>query len=440
VSSDVRKIEKYEIEQMKNCEQSKIRHEQAVKILVGGVNSPVRSFKRVGGSPLWAKRAEAQYLWDVDGHKYVDFVMSYGPHLFGHAHPKIKEAVTRALENSSCFGMSSEGELEWAELLLKRLPGAEKIRAMSSGTEACMTAVRLARGITGRDIIVKCAGHYHGHGDALLVDAGSGVATLSTDAAPDSAGLSKSQCALARVVQFNDVAQLENLFKKEGSGIACFILEPIMGNMGVVPPELNYLRKAHELCSKHGALLIFDEVMTGLRVHQHSAQGLYDIKPDLTTLGKIVGGGLPLSALAGPAKFMDQLAPLGPVYQAGTLSGNPLSVAAGIAMLKLLDDENPYQKLEKTNSTLESLVNEKAKHLPLTTNRVGSMISFFFRKEPVKNAADARAVDYELFNKFFWALLEEGIMIPPSPFEACFVSTAHTTGDFKGFGRVLAKL
>ncbi len=416
-----------------NLEKSKALHERAQKSLVGGVNSPVRSFKRVGASPILAARAQGAYLFDVDANKYVDFVMSYGPHLFGHAHPKISEAIKKASENSTCFGMTSEGELEWAELLLKRLPGSEKVRAMSTGTEACATAIRLARGITKRDLVVKFSGHYHGHVDSLMVDSGSGLATLSETAVADSLGIPEALSQLARVLEFNNVGQLEKLFASEGKKIACLILEPIMGNMGVVPPDPLFLKACREMCTQHQSLLIFDEVMTGLRVHRNSAQGRFGIVPDLTTLGKIIGGGLPLAALAGPAKYMDHLAPLGGVYQAGTLSGNPLSVAAGIAMLKLIDAEDPYPKLEEIGQTIEAQFTEKAKSkkIPIRIERVGSMLSLYFREGAVRNAIDCRAIDEGRFKRFFSAMLEAGFMIPPSPFEAWFLATAHAELSFE---------
>ena len=412
---------------MIHLEKSAQLFERAKKSLVGGVNSPVRSFRRVGGSPILATHGLGPHLWDVDGRRYVDFVMSYGPHLFGHAHPAITAAVTEAIAGSACLGLTSEGEIEWAESVLKRLPGAEKVRAVSTGTEACSTAIRLARGYTGRNVIVKCAGHYHGHVDSLLVDGGSGLATLSSSAVPDSKGLPEALTNLSRVIEFNNAASAEKLFASDGASIAALILEPIMGNMGVVPPSVPFLKKLRELCTQHGALLIFDEVMTGLRVHKLSAQGRYGIQPDLTCLGKVVGGGLPLAAVAGPAKIMDTLAPLGPVYQAGTLSGNPVSIAAGLAMLKLIDTEEPYALLEAIGSQMEELVAECAAgaKIPLRIERVGSMISFYFREGPVRNSNDCRAVDEKRFNAFFWGMIEAGYMLPPSPFEACFLSTAH---------------
>ncbi|MBS1986167.1 MAG: glutamate-1-semialdehyde 2,1-aminomutase [Bdellovibrionales bacterium] len=402
-------------------------NERAKRVLVGGVNSPVRSFKRVGGHPIFAKDGDGAFLRDVDGNSYIDLVMSYGPHLFGHAHPSIVEAVAKAVRGSSCLGMSSEGECAWAEKLVARIPGAEKARALSTGTEACATAIRLARGIAGREMIVKFSGHYHGHVDSLLFDSGSGVATLSMDSVPESKGLPAALAALTKSLTFNDEQSVEDFFKKHGTQVAAVILEPIMGNMGVVPPQASFLKTLRRLCDQHGAMLIFDEVMTGLRVHKHSAQGLYGIVPDLTTLGKIVGGGMPLSAVAGAAKFMDHLAPLGGVYQAGTLSGNPVSIAAGIAMLDLIDAQNPYDRLEKVGKRFEDCFYRAAadKKVELRIERVGSMISFYFRGQPVRNADDCRNSNLDLFTKFFWAMIEEGFMMPPSPFEACFLSTAH---------------
>lgn len=405
--------------------------ERAKKSLIGGVNSPVRSFKRVGGHPIFASHGEGPYVFDADQNRYIDFVMSYGPHLFGHAHPAIVDAVTKAIKKSPCLGMSSEAEIEWAELFLAKVPGAEKVRAVSTGTEATTTAIRLARGINGRPLIVKFAGHYHGHVDSLLVDSGSGVATLNTQAVADSKGLPEALTALSRVLPFNDIAAAEALFKAEGGKISGVILETVMGNMGVVPPKVEFLKKLRELCDTHGALLICDEVMTGFRVGPNSAQGRYGIRPDLSCFGKICGGGLPLAAITGPAKYMDHLAPLGPVYQAGTLSGNPVSISAGIAMLKLLRDQNPYEELEALGKKVEGIFYDVAesRKINIRIERVGSMFSVYFRKDPVTNAADCRAVNEKQFNEYFWGMLDEGIMLPPSPFEAYFLATAHSAID-----------
>lgn len=417
---------------MTNITKSEAAFGRALKTLVGGVNSPVRSFRRVGGTPIFMSQAAGEKIWDLDGNEYIDFVMSYGPHLFGHAHPAITEAVMDAVKKSPCFGFSSLGEVEWAETVAEVFGRPLMVRAMSTGTEATMTAVRLARGITGRDVIVKFSGHYHGHVDSLLVDAGSGVATLSDEAVPECAGVPKSLAALARVLPFNDSEAARALFAKEGSKIAAVIVEPIMGNMGVVPPVPGFLKVLRDLCTSHGNLLILDEVMTGFRVHTQSAQGLYGVVPDLTCFGKIVGGGMPLSALVGPPEFMKQLAPEGPVYQAGTLSGNPVSIAAGQAMLKLIKESNPYPQLEKITSRFAHVLRDAAHaaQVAIDVQQVGSMISVFFRSEKTTNAVDARDVDMNKFNAYFRGLLAEGILIPPSPFEAYFVSTAHEATVF----------
>lgn len=408
-------------------EKSEQIFEKAKKVLVGGVNSPVRSFAGVGGKPVIAKKANGVYLWDADDNQYIDFVMSYGPHLFGHAHPHIVSAATEALLNSSCLGMTSEAEVIWAEKVLAPFPYYNKVRALNSGTEATMTALRLARGYTGRDIVVKFAGHYHGHLDSLLVDAGSGMATLSSKTVASSKGVPEALASLARVLPFNDEEKLEELFKAEGDKVSSLILEPIVGNMGVIPPSDGFLQKCREMCTKYGALLIFDEVMTGFRVGEKSTQGLYNVQPDLSCFGKIVGGGLPLSALMGPDEIMNHLSPLGDVYQAGTLSGNPVAISAGIAMLELIENEKPYPALEQWGDRFATLLTEKASNadIPIRVQRVGAMLSVFFRNEFVRNADEAREINREQFNAFFWALVEQGIMIPPSPFEAWFISTEH---------------
>jgi glutamate-1-semialdehyde 2,1-aminomutase len=407
--------------------ESKEWHRRASEVLVGGVNSPVRSFKRVGGQPVLASHGDGPFLWDVDGNRYIDLVMSYGPHLYGHRHPMILDAIGNSLSQSTALGFSTKNEVLWAEAMLRRFPKGHKVRAMSTGTEACATAVRLARGVTGRDKILKCAGHYHGHVDSLLVDSGSGLATLSSQPVADSKGLPSTLVNLSRVVEFNDDLALRRVFEQEGSEIAGFILEPIMGNMGVIPPSASYLKLAREMCTKYGALLIFDEVMTGFRVASNSAQGLFGVVPDLSTFGKVVGGGLPVSALVGRAEIMDALAPLGGVYQAGTLSGHGTGIAAGMGMLRLLEQDPPYETLEQVSLKIHGAFEEAAKCLekPIRVQRVGSMISFFCRKDSVQNAADARDVDEAFYRRLFWSLLEEGVLLPPSPFEACFLSVAH---------------
>jgi glutamate-1-semialdehyde 2,1-aminomutase len=431
-----------------NIESSKKIFQASQKVLVGGVNSPVRSFKRVGGDPIVLQSGAGAFVHDVDKNKYCDLVMGYGPHLFGHAHPKIVEHVTKSLRGSTGYGFLTPDEVSWAERVLKLFPSSEKVRVTSSGTEATSTAIRLARGYTGREIIVKFAGHYNGHVDSLMVDSGSGLATLAEGTATaDSKGLPDSLIALSRVTPFNDISSLQNLFSKEGDKIAAIIMEPVMGNMGVVPPNVEFLKACRSLTQKHGALLIFDEVMTGLRVAKMSAQGRYDVKPDLTCLAKIVGGGLPLGAILGAGKIMDTLAPLGPVYQAGTFSGNPVSISAGLGMLELIEKENPYSRLEDLGQWLESvIVNEAEKNkLEVRVERVGSMISTYFRSGAVVNAEDCKNVRQDRFKTFFWALVEEGVLIPPSPFEAYFLSTAHDNVQVKdllakAFSNALAKV
>lgn len=407
--------------------QSQQTHEKALRKLVGGVNSPVRSFSRVGGTPILGRRAKGSFLWDLDDNKYLDLVMSYGPHLMGHAYEPIVSKVEEILDQGFCWGLSSEAELQWAEEICRRLPSIEKVRAMSTGTEACMTAVRLARGYTHRDIILKCSGHYHGHVDALMVDSGSGIATLSESPNPDSAGLTSGVIKDTRVIPFNDVLALEKAFEAFGDKIAGFILEPVMGNMGVIPGSQEFLNRARELTQKHGSVLIFDEVMTGFRVHPQSCQGLYNIVPDLTCLGKIVGGGLPLSALGGKENIMNALAPLGKVYQAGTLSGNPISIGAGIAMLQSIEKEDPYLELEELGRKVEKAfyaAANKAK-VDIVLQRVASMFSVFFRKDPVQNAEQSRQINYKHFTSYFWSMAEEGILLPPSPFESYFLAKPH---------------
>lgn len=399
----------------------------AQKVFVGGVNSPVRSFKRVGGNPIIAKSAKGAFIVDVEGKKYLDLVMSYGPHLFGHHYEPILAALSENIQNGLCFGMTSEKEILWGEKLLSFLPANWKVRALSSGTEACMSAIRLARGHTDREIIVKCSGHYHGHVDSLLFDAGSGVASLSEDAEPDSAGLPKALAEVLKVIPFNNVQALQKVFDDFGAQIAAIIFEPVMGNMGVVLPEKEFLEKARELTQKHKALLIFDEVMTGFRVAKNSSHGRFGVTPDILCFGKIVGGGLPLAALAAPKEILETLAPIGKVYQAGTLSGNPLAVSAGFVMLSEIERVNPYPELEKLGQELEDVIKNAAtkKGIEVSVLRCGSMLSTHFRKDAPKNAADTRDIDYEMFNRYFWKAIERGIMLPPSPFEAYFLSMAH---------------
>ena len=396
--------------------------ERALKRIPGGVNSPVRAFRSVGGKPVFISRGDGARIWDVDGNEYIDYVGSWGPLLFGHRSPEVAAALERVLSTGTSFGAPTEREVELAELICRLVPSIEKVRLVNSGTEATMAAIRLARGFTGRDRIVKFDGCYHGHGDSLLVKAGSGVATLGL---PDSPGVPQALAALTTVLPFNDVNALEREFSGHGSEIACVIVEPVVGNMGCVPPRSGYLQALREVTSKSGALLLFDEVMTGFRVAAGGAQELYGIHPDLTTLGKVIGGGLPVGAYGGRADIMDRVAPAGPVYQAGTLSGNPLAVAAGLAMLQRIEKEEPYSKLEVLGSRLEAGL-----RLPgVRVNRVGSMFTVFFTEKDVVDFDTAKSCDTRRFNAYFESMLRQGVYLPPSQFEAAFISAAHTVED-----------
>lgn len=397
---------------------------EASEILVGGVNSPVRAFRGVGGDPFFVKAGKGAQIWDVDGNTYIDYVMSWGPLLFGHASSKIVRAVKKSAIHGTSFGIPTENETYLAKLIQKAFPAMEKIRLVSSGTEATMSAIRLARGYTGKDLIIKFDGGYHGHGDSLLVQAGSGVATLSQ---PDSAGVPADFAKHTLSLPYNQIEAVKAAFQSHVGEIAGVIIEPVAGNMGCVTPLDGYLQELRELCTQYGVVLILDEVMTGFRVAWGGAQQRYGIAPDITTLGKIVGGGMPLAAYGGKKEIMDKVAPLGSVYQAGTLSGNPISVAAGIAMLKMASDPQVYRKLEyKTQFLGKSILELAAKsHIPVTLNRVGSMFTLFFHEGPVTDYASAKKSDTARYAKFFHAMLEEGIYLAPSQFECGFVSLAH---------------
>jgi glutamate-1-semialdehyde 2,1-aminomutase len=397
---------------------------RAIQLIPGGVNSPVRAFRSVGGQPLFIARGDGSRIWDVDGGEYIDYVGSWGPLLFGHRPPEVLTALEEVLKIGTSFGAPTEGEVELAELICTLVPSIEKVRLVNSGTEATMAAIRLARGFTGRDRIVKFDGCYHGHGDSLLVKAGSGVATLGL---PDSPGVPASLAQLTTVLPFNDVDALEKEFKAHGPGIACVIVEPIAGNMGCVPPKPGYLQAMREISERHGSLLLFDEVMTGFRVAAGGAQQLYGIRPDLTTLGKVIGGGLPVGAYGGRADIMDRVAPAGPVYQAGTLSGNPLAVAAGVAMIRRIQKENPYSKLDALGARLERGLGEVLKGVRV--HRVGSMFTVFFTDSDVIDFATAKTCDTQRFNAHFHTMLKQGVYLAPSQFETAFISTAHTTED-----------
>ncbi len=404
---------------------SKAYFSEAVKVIPGGVNSPVRACKSVGADPIFFERGEGAYLLDADGNLYIDYVASWGPLILGHAHPEVVAAVKAAAEGGTSFGAPTWAEVELAQLICECVPSIEKVRLVNSGTEATMSAVRLARGFTGRKKIVKFDGCYHGHADSFLVKAGSGVATLGI---PGSPGVPEEIVANTVSLPYNDLAAVRDCFAKMGKEIAAVIVEPIAGNMGVVPPEPGFLEGLREITREHGALLIFDEVITGFRVSLGGAQALYGIEPDLTCLGKIIGGGLPVGAYGGKAEIMDHIAPEGPVYQAGTLSGNPLAVAAGLSTLRVLTRPGTYEKLEELSAWLFEGLSEAACEagLEVTGNRVGSRMTLFFRGGKVTNFAEAAASDTARYGAFWRAMVERGIYLAPSQFEAAFVSLAHT--------------
>ncbi len=403
---------------------SKRIFEKAQRLLVGGVNSPARAFRAVGDNPPVIVSGKEARVTDVDGNTYIDFLGSWGPLILGHCHPEVVEALERVLHTGTSFGACTEREVDFAERIVEGFPSMERVRLTSSGTEATLTAIRLARAATGRDKILKFEGGYHGHGDSLLAKAGSGVATLGL---PDSPGVPKALAELTLTVPFNDLAALEETFNKYRNDLACALVEPIPGNMGCVPPENGYLARLRELTREQGTLLIFDEVITGFRVAFGGAQELYGVWPDLTTLGKIIGGGLPVGALGGPAKIMELLAPVGAVYQAGTLSGNPLAVAAGVKTLELLRRPGAYERLETLGAKLaDGLAREAARAgVPWSVNRVGSMLTGFFTEGPVRDYVSAKRSDTEAFARFFRAMLSGGVYLAPSQFELTFVSLAH---------------
>ena len=397
---------------------------RAQEVIPGGVNSPVRAFRGVGGTPLFIQSAHGATITDADGKTYIDYVGSWGPMILGHAHPEVVDALQSAVTRGTSFGAPTELEILLAEEVIDAFPSIEKLRLTSSGTEATMSALRVARGFTGRPKIVKFEGCYHGHGDSLLVRAGSGVATLGL---PDSPGVLPEVAQNTITLPFNDVTALEEVFNEVGDQIAAVIIEPVVGNMGCVPPREGYLQELRRITEKHGTVLIFDEVMTGFRVARGGAQERYAIKPDLTCLGKIIGGGLPVGAFGGRREIMDVVAPVGPVYQAGTLSGNPLAVTAGLTTLRLLKSLNPYSQLERAANRLVEGMTDAAREAGITTlsNRVGSMFTTFFTAEPVSDWTTASRSDRAAFARFFHAMLGEGIYLAPSQFEAAFISIAH---------------
>jgi glutamate-1-semialdehyde 2,1-aminomutase len=413
----------------RKTEQSRKLQKRAEGLIPGGVNSPVRAFRSVGCDPVYIVRGAGSHIWDADGNEYVDYIGSWGPLILGHAASAVIDAVTSAARNGTSFGASTPAEADLAELVISAFPHMQKVRFVSSGTEATMSAIRLARGYTKRKYIVKFEGCYHGHSDALLVKAGSGVATLGI---PGSAGVPEEFTQFTLALPYNDVGAIEMAFEKFKNQIACVIVEPVVGNMGCVPPARGYLEALRAITARDKALLIFDEVMTGFRLAFGGAQELYGIKPDLTTMGKIIGGGLPVGAYGGPSEIMDLVAPLGPVYQAGTLSGNPLAMAAGYATLSYLrDHRDVYAKLDKLAGEVVAGVASAAKDAGVTMchNRVGSMFTWFFAAGPVTDWTSAAKCDTEAFGRFFRAMLENGIYLPPSQFEAAFLGTAHSDRD-----------
>lgn len=413
---------------MKENLRSRDLFERAKRYIPGGVNSPVRAFRAVGGNPVFMKSAKGPYLYDEDGNEYVDLINSWGPMILGHAHPLVEEAVKEALASSPSFGAPTWREVEMAELICSMIPSIEKVRMVNSGTEATMSAIRVARGFTGREKIIKMEGCYHGHGDSFLIAAGSGAMTFGT---PDSPGVTRGTAQDTLTAPFNNLPAVESLVEKNPGNIAAVILEPVVGNMGCVPPQQGYLQGLRKLCSANGIVLILDEVMTGFRLAPGGAQELYNVRPDLTTLGKIIGGGLPVGAYGGRRDIMDSVSPAGPIYQAGTLSGNPMAMAAGIAILKELKSKpSIYKELHATSDNLVRGIRTQLaeRGLPFTINHVGSMFTLFFTDEPVIDFNTAKTSDTELFGKYFNAMLRRGVYLAPSQYEALFVSHAVDDG------------
>ena len=402
-------------------------YKEAVDLMPGGVNSPVRAFESVGMSPIFMEKGKGSKIVDVDGNEYIDYVLSWGPLILGHADERVINRVKTVAEKGTSFGAPTELENKVAQLVMERVPSLEMVRMVNSGTEATMSALRLARGYTGRDIILKFAGNYHGHGDSLLIKAGSGVATLGL---PDSPGVPEGIAKNTITVPYNDSASVKEAFEQYGEQIAAVIVEPVSGNMGVVPPKGNFLQDLRDITHKHDALLIFDEVMTGFRVDYYCAQGYFGIEPDLTCLGKVIGGGLPVGAYGGKREIMEKVAPSGSIYQAGTLSGNPLAMAAGFETLRALEPST-YETMNKKVDRLVAGYKQAAKkfNMPLQVNRAGSMVGFFFTEEPVIDYETAQTADLELFKAYYQGMIKEGIFLPPSQFEGLFLSTAHTDAD-----------
>lgn len=409
-------------------ENSQAAFRRACELMPGGVNSPARAFGGVGGEPVFFERGEGAYLFDLDGNRYVDYIGSWGPMILGHAHPAVVEAVERAARRGTSFGAPTTAENELAELIIDAVPSVEKVRLVNSGTEATMSAIRLARGFTGRGRIVKFAGNYHGHVDSLLVAAGSAAATLGV---PNSPGVTAGTAGDTLVLRYNDVEGLRETFAEQGEQIAAVIVEPVAGNMGCAPASAEFVAALRSLTEEHGALLIYDEVMTGFRVAHGGAQSLQGVRPDLTTLGKVVGGGLPVGAYGGRRDVMDRVLPAGDVFQAGTLSGNPLATAAGVATLQILREENPYPQLEQATARLAEGLSAAATaaDVPHTVARCGAMTTLFFNPDAVTDWDVAARCDTDAYARFFWAMLDHGVYLPCSQYEALFVSTAHSDAD-----------
>ncbi|RUM62297.1 MAG: glutamate-1-semialdehyde-2,1-aminomutase [Persephonella sp.] len=413
-----------------DIQKSRELFKEAEKYLVGGVNSPVRAFKSVEAEPLFISKGKGSRIWDIDGNSYIDYVLSWGPLILGHSNDKIINAIKEISNYGTSFGAPTEIEVKMAKAVIEAVPSIEMVRFVNSGTEATMSAIRLARGYTGRKKIVKFEGCYHGHVDSLLVSAGSGVATFGIPGTP---GIPEELANLTIVLPYNDIEKVEEVFKKYGDEIACVIIEPVAGNMGVIAPSKEFHQRLREITREYGALLIWDEVMTGFRLAYGGAQELYGIEPDLTTLGKVIGGGLPVGAYGGKRELMENIAPVGQVYQAGTLSGNPLAMMAGLKQLEILKETNPYSELDEKGKFLEDGINFLIDKYGIKgrVNRVGSMITLFFTDKEVKNFSDAKSSDLKMFAKFFRELLNRGIYLPASQFEAWFLSTAHSKSDLE---------
>ncbi len=419
---------------MPNLERSRAVFEAAQKLIPGGVNSPVRAYRSVGGTPVHVARGKGALVWDLDGNEYVDLVMSYGPLILGHADPRVVEALRATAVNGTAFGAPTQGELDMARTICERVKPCEMVRLVNSGTEATMSALRLARAFTQRDLMIKFEGNYHGHGDSFLVKAGSGALTHG---APDSPGVPLRVAGSTLVADYNDVESVKRLLEANRGQVACVIVEPVAGNVGLIRPERGFLEGLRALCDEHGSLLIFDEVMTGFRVARGGYQEICKVRPDLITLGKVIGGGLPIGAYGGRAEVMSRISPAGDVYQAGTLSGNPLAVAAGLTTLRATDEPGFYARLDATSSRLAQGLEDAAKKsgVPCQVGRQGAMLCPYIAKAPVRTLAAAMSSDRELWKRFFHAMLDNGVLLPPSPFEAWFVSSAH---DDKAIERVIS--